>query len=484
MKKRTKFTIFLATSLCILCFVCCTPNVPDEAEIVILSWNDLHGNFEHLPKMAAFVKQTKAKYKRVIVVDAGDHFTGNPFNDFHRKKQYPIVDLLNHIGLQVSVLGNHEFDFGVELLNERIADAKNAVIAANIDLQTSGLVGVKPYHIVNKKGIKVAFLGLTQVDRLIGKPSTLAKHVENIQFFDPIETAIKYRALRTQAHVFVALTHIGIPVDLILADSMPELDLIIGGHSHAALKEPLIQNGVTITQAERLGRYVGKTTIRLKKGVVTEVHNELICMVTWEGPVDSSIARKIERYKKNPFLSTPFVTLQYKIPTLTQLGHLMTDAALALPNVDFSLMNCGGIRIQYLPAGAITYADILRLSPFGNYLMIIDLTPSEIRELIEIEFTDRKNCLNIPAGFEYTARLMPDNTIKVERMTYPNGKELDENKRYTLALNNYLVTRYLTEYMDRAIYSGVYVVDNIVEFLKNNPNVDYQNMRDRARFID
>ena len=482
MNKKNRFIVILTVSLCCFWLVSCTPKVPDEAEIVILSWNDLHGDFENLPQLLAFVEKTKATYKHVIVADAGDRFTGNPFNDFYERKQYPIIELQNRIGVDVAVLGNHEFDYGVALLNERIKEGQSVVLTANIELKTSGLRGVKPYYIVNKNGIKVAFLGLTNVDRRTGKPTALAEHVAGIQFFDPIETAVRFRFLREKSHVFVALSHIGITEDLILADSMPELDLIIGGHSHTLIDEPLIQNSVLITQTGRSGRYVGKTKIVLKKGVITEISNELVSMANWDGPVDSTMVCRIQKYKNNPFLNETFATMLHEIPNQTQLGHMMTDAMLTLPNVDFSLINCTGIRTNRLRAGEVTYADILRVSPFGNYLVTVSLTPAEIREFIELEFTDKRNCLMIPGGFEYTAKHTLGDNIEVERITYPNGKELDENKKYRVATNNYLATKYLMQHIDDSSFTSVFVVDNMVEFKKNNPNMDYRNVRIRARF--
>jgi len=462
--------------------VSCTPKVPHEAEIVILSYNDLHGDFENLPKLSALVRETRAMHKNVIVASAGDRFTGNPYNDYHEKSQFPIIDLENHIGVDIAVIGNHEFDFGVELLNERLKEAKSIAISANIKLEGSGLVGIKPYHIFKKHGIKVAFLGLTEVDSLTGKPSTLLERVADIEFFDPIKTAVNYRFLRKKSHVFVALTHIGLREDLILADSMPELDLIIGGHSHTLLKEPEIQNGVLITHAGSRARHVGKTTILLKKGVVSQITNEMIDLATWEGAVDSVIVEKIKNYENNPFLKEPFVTLQYEIPNHKQLGHMVADAALVLPGVDFSVVNCSSIRTDRLNAGPITYADILRVYPFNNYLVIAALKPSEIRKLIEMEFTDKRNCLMLPAGFEYVAQRTPGDNIKVVKMTYPNGRKLDENKIYHVAVNNYLFTKYLLPEHLATLNVDMSVLDNIVNFLRNNPNMDYRNVPTRAKF--
>ncbi|MDR1951682.1 MAG: bifunctional metallophosphatase/5'-nucleotidase [Bacteroidales bacterium] len=479
--KKIRFIILL-TGLCCFWLSACTPKIPDEAEIVFLSFNDVHGDFENLPKLSAFVKETKAAYKNVIVVDAGDRFAGNPYNDFHEKKQFPIIDLQNLIGVDITVIGNHEFDYGVDLLNERIQETEAAVVSANIELENSGLKGINPYHIIKKDGLKIAFLGLTNVDEYTGKPIALPIHVEHIQFYDPIETALKYGYLKKKSHVFVALTHIGFDEDVELAYAMPDLNLIIGGHSHTLIEEKIIRNGVLITQAGNKARHVGKTKILLKKGVVSEITNEMINLATWNGAADPVIVKKVQEYEDNTFLKKPFVTLRYEIPDQRRLGYMIADAALQLPDVDFSIMNCLGVRVDNLPAESVTYGDIYRLSPFNNYYYIVPLNPSDIRRLIEQEFMERKSCLSMPAGFEYTVHKTNDGYIKVEKLTFPNGKELDENKTYQVAVNNYLFTKYLINLYDITKKTDVFKVDNIVEYLQNNPNVDYRNVRTRAKY--
>jgi 2',3'-cyclic-nucleotide 2'-phosphodiesterase (5'-nucleotidase family) len=476
MNKKIRSILFFVIGLCGLWLSSCSPKIPDQTEIIILSTTDIHGKFDYLPVFSAFVKETRTKYENVIVVDGGDRFTGNPYNDLYEKKQFPIVDLMNLVGFDVMVIGNHEFDFGIEVLNERIQETRASVIMANIDFKSSGLEGlVEPYHIVNKNGIKIAFLGLSNVDKQTGKPAVLAKRIEGIEFFDPIETALHFRYLRKESHVFVALTHIGFTEDRALAYAMPELDLIIGGHSHTMLEKPIILNGVMITQAGQHARQIGKTKILLEKGVITEITNEIIDLSTWDKPVDHAIVERVKDFEGNRFWERPFATLLHEIPNVEQLSYMATDAAIALPGVDFSLLNFSGIRAERLSAGPITYGDILRLSPFNNFLVIVGLKPSGIQKFIE----QRTDFLS-PAGFEYTARKTPDGT-RVERMMLPNGQILDENKTYYLAIDNFLFSRYLSEHSDYANFTDVFVVDNIVNFLRNNPNVDYRNRPVRAR---
>jgi len=438
-------------------------------ELVIISFNDIHGNFDYLPQFSAFVKETRAKYEHVIVANAGDWFNGNPYNDLYDPTQFPITDLLNHIGVDVSVLGNHEFDYGVKVLNDRIKELNGAVISANTRLKGSGLRGVKPYHIIRKNGIRIAFLGLTNVDRLTGIPAVLSSRVEGMHFYEPVGKATKYRHLAEKSHVFVALTHIGLNHDRTLADTMPYIDLIISGHSHSILEQPVWINDVMIIQAERFAARVGKTKILLVDGHVMEITNELIDFRNWDGPVDSAIVEKIKKYEGDLRFEQPFVSLQYEIQNSEQMTKMITDAALAMTEADFSIVNLAAAKVRHFPAGPITYGDILRLSPSNNELMLVKLKPADIREFLEqkIEFMT-------PSGFTYTARRTPQGPRDI-KMVLPNGEVVDENKFYYLAVDSFLFSRYLRKHSEQSTETGISVVDNIMEFMKNNPDMDYRN---------
>jgi 2',3'-cyclic-nucleotide 2'-phosphodiesterase (5'-nucleotidase family) len=474
MKQQLLFSI-----LCGFLLSSCLQKTPNEVEIVIISTNDIHGHFQHLPALFTLVNKTKEAHKNVIVVDAGDRFTGNPYNDRYNCPQLPITDLLNYIGFDVMVIGNTEFNHGIDTLNRRIKQTNAATITANIDLKSSGLKNTTPYHTIKMDGVRISFLGLTNIEERTGKPATSARNVEGIEFFDPIETAVKYRNLREKSNVFIALTHIGIYQDDVLADSMPELDLIISSHCHTLLKEVKIRNGVTITQADRYGRQAGKTTITLTNGVVSNITNEMIDLENWTDPVDPIIIPKIREYQSNPIFFLPVVTLKYSIPNFMQLGYMMTDATVdQIKDADFAAINYSGIRIDSLSSrAAITLGDILRLSPFNNRILIVKLTPAELRDFLE-----KRRCEMIPSGFIYETVDAGGGTKKIRRIMYPNGKELDENKLYSLAIDSFLYSRYMGWLeTDRSTETDMLVVDIVLDFLQKKPNEDYRNKPARVK---
>jgi 2',3'-cyclic-nucleotide 2'-phosphodiesterase (5'-nucleotidase family) len=462
---------------------CATQSQTKEKEIVIISFSDIHGNFKNLAKISAFVKETKKHYEHVIVVDAGDRFTGNPYNDFYQKKQFPIYDLLNTLGLDVGVIGNHEFDYGVELLSERIQQAEFVEILANIDVEGTILSKiVSPYHVIRKDDIEIGFLGLVCVDMHTGKTSALLDHLADFTFHDPIETAKKHKnSLRKKPDIYIALTHIGIEDDYRLADSVPELDLIIGGHSHYLTVEPEFRNSVKVLSNDRHGDHIFKTTISLKGREIASINVELIAVSELDDE-DPIIVEKIYEYENNYFLSESFATLQHPF-SKEQLGFLIVDAALSIPSVDLSILNFGSVRTNALKSGPVSYADILQVYPFSNHYAIIGLTPAEIRKTIESEMSESWKREGPYLGGFHCIMNTSNNVTKVVKLTCPNGKELDENRIYQVVMNNFLISRHFSNRREDITVMPIFVVDNIVGYLKQNPDADYRNAPKRTTHL-
>jgi 2',3'-cyclic-nucleotide 2'-phosphodiesterase (5'-nucleotidase family) len=455
-----------------------------ETEIIIISLNDVHGNFDNLAKISAYIQKTRAEHEHVIVADAGDRFTGNPFNDFHELTQAPIIDLLNTMGVDISVIGNHEFDYGIGVLKERLQKAEFIEVLANMDLRNTGMNKlITPYHVFDMGGVEVGFLGLVCIDRLTGKPPALLDHMIDFTFYDPIETAIKHRNSLQKGDkkpdVYIALTHIGLDMDYRLADAVPEFDLIIGGHSHYLTVEPEFRNDVKILATDRHGDHIFKTTIRVKDHEVVSISTELIPTSTLTDK-DPVMVEKIKHYENNPFLTEQILTLKHPFNE-EQLGFLLVDAAISLPGVELSIMNCGGVRADTLKAGPISYADLLRVYPFSNHYGIVDLKPSEIRMIIEQEYEIPKRCHTYPGGFSFVKDTI-NNITKILKLIDPNGKELDENRTYSVVLNSFLLSRHFFNRRDEVKVLPIFVIDNLVGYLKRNPNVDYRKAPRRAIF--
>ena len=220
----------------------------------ILHTNDFHNHLSR--RQAEFIRETKRSLTNVLLLDAGDAVSAG--NIGVRPGGEPILTLMSDIGYDAMTMGNREFHVADSLLRLKINKAEFPILCANIRWRedrgeqlpvTSSTIAELP------DGLKVGIFGLT-VPMVTAKMS--ARMVSAFLFDDPIEIAQgEIRSLRSKVDVLIALTHIGAREDEHLAGLCPELDLIVGGHSHAVLTAPKLVGEVPVVQAGWFGHYLG-----------------------------------------------------------------------------------------------------------------------------------------------------------------------------------------------------------------------------------
>ena len=253
------------------------PSSHQPSPIVILHTNDTHshlesynepglGNVGGVVRRHTFIQETRKQYPNTIVVDAGDFSQGTPY--FNLFKGFPEIELMNKMGYDVVTLGNHEFDNGSKALAKRLKLADFKIVCANYKFKNKKLARlVKPYTIINMDGKKIGFFGLLLDMKRVLMPS----HYQEVTFSDPIAAAQKMVDLlknKEQCDLIICLSHLGIKpehegdiTDKDIAENVPGIDVIIGGHSHLLLEYPVIVNDTKILQARKNGIYVGKLVI-------------------------------------------------------------------------------------------------------------------------------------------------------------------------------------------------------------------------------
>lgn len=251
-----------------------------QKEIVILHTNDTHSRIEPLPKTdgkfpdrggvvrrASFIDEVRRENRNVLLFDAGDFLQGTPyFNLFKGEVEIKAMNLMKY---DAGTLGNHEFDYGLEVLKEVILKANYPIVVSNYDFSDTSVAGlVKPYIILKRDGVRIGVIGVgVQPQGLIA-----AHNYTGMKFLDPISTANKLaEALRKQhrCNMVVCLSHMGYSEDLKLAEASRNIDLIIGGHSHTYMKAPEILKNldnkeVMILQTNGRSIFVGRVDIRLE----------------------------------------------------------------------------------------------------------------------------------------------------------------------------------------------------------------------------
>ena len=231
--------------------------------LTLLHTNDFHNHLS--AAQAAFIKQEKAKHDPVLLLDSGDAISAG--NVGVRPGGEPILTRMTETGYDAMTLGNREFHVADTLLRLKISKAGFPVLCANIrwrDDQGATLPTVPSFETILPNGLRVGIFGLTVP---MVTPRMTARLVSAFVFDDPLPAAREQIArLRPNVDALIVLTHIGLREDERLAAACPELDLIIGGHSHNKLHAPQVVSGVSIVQAGWFGHFLGETMLTWDDG--------------------------------------------------------------------------------------------------------------------------------------------------------------------------------------------------------------------------
>lgn len=272
----------------LLMFILCIA-LPAFAQktLTILHTNDIHSRIEAISpetadsrsadkggllRVAAYVEQVRKETPHVLVFDCGDFSQGTPY--YNMFKGEVEIQLMNTIGYDAGTIGNHEFDFGLDNMARLFDMANFPVVCANYEVKGTVLEElVHPYIIIEKYDLKIGVMGLgTKLSGMVQ-----ANNYEGVVFLDPYQTANKVAAelKKKGCDIVICLSHLGFmatakdPVcDIELVKNTRNIDIILGGHSHTFIEEPLSYKNldgkdVYITQMGKSGIFVGRVDIEI-----------------------------------------------------------------------------------------------------------------------------------------------------------------------------------------------------------------------------
>jgi 2',3'-cyclic-nucleotide 2'-phosphodiesterase (5'-nucleotidase family) len=456
---------FIKTLIFALFFVGCGK----DAEIIILCTNDMHGNIDNFPKLSAYYKKLKVENPNTFLFSDGDLFSGNPLVDQYPEKGYPIVDIMNKTGYCLSSIGNHEFDYGLEVLNKRIEQAEFQFICANIKYEkNSALKPLEPYRVFNINGVMMSVLSLVEVGSG-GIPSTHPNNVAGLKFVSPIKTVGEYSFLGN-SDIFILLSHTGVESDVNIAEKYPEIDVILGGHSHTKINNGMVKNGVLITQASSKLDYAGETRISVKNGKIVGKINKLVNLNKLKEE-DPEIRKLIDSYKAADKGNKVIGRAASKISGKKKLGALMTDALTEMLDLDIAFLNPGGIRISAIQKGDITLNTIYALDPFGNDVVKIMMSYDEIEKFL------LKNQRLLVSGISCV--ITSKEKKKSIEIKDKNGAIPDKFKKYAVGMNTYMYSTIKFDHKDAGISMNVNTADILIKYIENKQIVDYGNVSSR-----
>lgn len=463
-------------------------------KITILHTNDHHGRFwpnsdgEYgLAAQKTVVDQVRAEVKAeggyMLLLSGGDINTGVPESDLQNAE--PDFRGMDRIGYDAMAVGNHEFDKPVPVLMQQRKWINFPMLSANI--YQDGKRMFDPYAMFNLGGVKVAVMGLTTDDT--AKMVNPAQ-IKGIEFKSPIaEAAVLVPELRQQADIVIAATHMGhyadgnhgvnAPGDVEMARAVKGLDLIVGGHSQnpvcmkaenvrddayvpGAPCAPDRQNGAWIVQAHEWGKYVGRADFEFRNGKLKLAKYQLIpvnlkkTVKTADGktekvpyteliPEDNKLRSFLKAYqdKGQAELGVKVGELSAKLEgdrsvvrgKPTNLGVFVGEAMMARTQADFAVINSGGIR-DSLPAGVVSYKDVLKVFPFGSTLAYVDMSGAEALDYLKAaaRMTPGAGAFAQFAGVRL--RIVGGELQQAEVA----GKAIAPAQRYRVAINSFMAS--------------------------------------------
>ena len=475
--KKTLYLLIISTLL-VSCAVKQPKTSHEQKELVILSINDMHGKIENMPRFAFVADSLRNLYPELIIVSAGDNRTGNPYNDkFPGKPNFPMINMMNEIGFDVSALGNHEFDGNIDGIRYFVNNTHFPMICANAyftgypDLKLPDYVTITRQ--IDGKNVKTIFLGMIETENY-GKPSSHEKNMKNVDFKPAEEVIGDYLYLKDSCDVFVLLSHCGKDEEIKFANQFPEFDLIIGGHSHDLFTQQF-DDGVLYTQSKSYITYATVSKIKFKNGEVVSVEAQPIDIkkVT---KVDGAIQKEVDSYYANPDFHTVLGTAKTQFDGWDALGAFMADAMRYLAKTDIGMQNPGGVRLDSLHGGNLTKADIFALDPFDNEIVIAKMTGSQIEDYLNVASTADGDCTHI-SGITYTIDMIKSDS---GQMSFANatayletGEPIDPEKVYTVAINSYMAkwAQGICVSIEETEYTAN---DAEILYLKDHQSVDYK----------
>src|SRR5712691_1138170 len=425
-----------------------------NVRVTLLQLNDVYqfapvdgGTRGGLARVLTLRKQIMSESPHALFLLAGDTISPSVESNTYQGKQ--MIDAWNSSGLDYATFGNHEFDFGPDVLRARMSESHFKWLAANvIDKKTGRTFGDTSEFVIREfDGVKVGILGIVLPDTL-----QTSRPGPDVDILDPCATAARViPKIRAEgAQVIVALTHLSMAEDKQLA-RCSGVDVIIGGHEHTLLES--MSGHAPIFKMDADARELGRIDLNISKstGKLESIDWQIIPVTdkVKDDPAFASLDRKYGALLKS--LEVPVgrteVDLDVRSADVrmqeTNMADFVADAFRQATQADVALVNGGSIRADaIIKPGILTKRDVLSILPFNNRVVKLQVTGAVVRAALEhgvATAAEEVQPGRFPqvSGLRYAFDTSRKPGARLTSLTV-NGKPLDDRQTYTLATTAYL----------------------------------------------
>lgn len=524
----------IIVSICGLLLSLSSAQASSPKKVEVIFTHDLHSHLDSyrvaspkgiedvggVSRLATVIKMQRQKHPDTLVVDAGDFSMGTLYQTLY-ERQATELNFLQELGFDATTLGNHEFDYGDKALAKMLTKAKKLpLLEANIDWQKSASpkleaefkkYGLKKYTVVKKGNVKIALIGVMGNDSIEDTPTT------KLKFKDPVKSVKQTVAeikRKEKVDMIVCLSHSGTSQtktseDEELAKKVPDLDLIISGHTHTVLNKPLRHGKTYIVSCGAYGRYTGLVKLKQKLNHRWKLVDYRLISMTQAIPKDQQVEKQLKvdtvlinqtylsklGYHKDQVIAyNPYnfesVDDHYFKPGEHRLGDFMADSYLyalqqAKVKADVAIVPAGVIR-DTLVKGPVTINDAFNLFSLGKGqdklpvypLVRVYLTGKDLKKVAEID-ASLANYLNSARlymsglGYEYNPHRALMNKVTAAYLLDKQGhkKQIKDTKLYPVVADMY------SAHMLGSLKKQSYGLLNVTPRKSNGQAVtDYQQM--------
>jgi len=467
-----------------------------NTEITILLTSDIHGNIfplnygnnaptaVGLGRIASIIENERAKNPNTVVIDNGDLIQGTPLTyhyvNFLADKQNPMITILNKLKYDAAVIGNHEFNYGLDILKGAVEESNFPWLCANIveEKTSKPFLGI-PYLIKKINGFKIAILGVTT--HYIPNWEN-PKNIEGLQFNDAFDSAkewVEHIKKEEQPDVLVISYHGGFerdpetgePTEVLTRENqgytickqIDGVDVLLTGHQHRELTGNI--NGTEIIQPSNNGKFVGKITLILDgKGEVIEKNSALLSVADVEANEEILLLVKEYEESTQKWLDTPIGHIDGDMLVKDPMKIRLADSPL-IEFINKVQMEAAKVKISNTALfnnespgfhPNVTMRDIVSNYIYPNTFKVLALTGKDIREALEksakyFALNDEGEPIVNPSfiypkpqhynydmweGIEYTLDLTKPKGSRVIQLDF-EGKPINEEAIYEVVMNNY-----------------------------------------------
>src|SRR5437762_3741691 len=431
----------------------------------ILPTSDYDGNPDRggMARCITQIRRWRRKNRNSILIDVGDVYQGTEVS--LRSKGELMIDLFNHLKYDAWIVGNHEFDWGIEPFQQALQRSIMPVLAANTLLEGKPagefsdaqhpFAKIQPFILKEIAGIKIAIIGVTTPGMPFWFRPEFARGIEFQHPVEPVRRAIA-RAKSEGANTIVLTGHMGLKARsggddfansiMALTLEFPEVAVFIAGHTHQLIPSRLT-NGVLLTQADHFGIHVGRVDLLFDRNSKKLLHREAICelMDNRFEPDHVVLSRAGSQLAQSETsLAQPIGELTETLHARGRRGHpseieKLIGAAITETLADRTIIVDAVMHGVFdenarLAAGLTTVKDIWNIIPYENLIVTATLSSDEIKTVMEEVYASHepRSLLGIAVRVEGRG-----SDRRINSMTFPDGRGLERDKRYVVALNSF-----------------------------------------------